>query len=151
MKKIASRIMAVFWTAIFLLGIAFFVYGGIHRWQNPPPPAEPTPTRKDMEDTYWRDGPISFDDLDRYTERYKGDVYCEHGRAFQVVERGKNYTLNIAVRDNVEDSLLGYWTGERVLEDDYVKFCGYVGDRKTYENVMGASNTVPSVRIIHLD
>lgn len=96
----------------------------------------------------------------RYAEEYKGKKVKYTGKVVQVIE-GSSFT---SYRVNVTKDRWGYYddtiyvifmdldkTTPRILEDDIITFYGTLGDLYTYETVMGASVTIPSVTALYID
>lgn len=96
----------------------------------------------------------------RYVEEYKGKKVKYTGKVVQVIE-GTSVT---SYRVNVTKDRWGYYddtiyvtfmdldkTTPRILEDDIITFYGILGDLYTYETVMGASVTIPSVTALYID
>lgn len=93
----------------------------------------------------------------RYAEEYKGKDIKYTGEVVQVI--GEN-----SFRVNVTKDKWGFYEDTvfvrfididdntpRILEDDIITFYGTVGDLYTYETVMGASVTIPSVNALYID
>lgn len=96
----------------------------------------------------------------RYAEDYKGKDVKYTGKVVQVIE---GYTMT-SYRVNVTKDKWGYYDDTvyvtfydsngntpRILENDIITFYGTLGDLYTYETVMGASVTIPSVLATYID
>ena len=96
----------------------------------------------------------------RYAEDYKGKDVKYTGKVVQVIE---GYTMT-SYRVNVTKDKWGYYDDTiyvtfydsngntpRILEDDIITFYGTLSDLYTYETVMGASVTIPSVLATYID
>lgn len=100
---------------------------------------------------------ITYDQLARYPDEYKGKFVKFYGKVLQVQESsgivvyrigtsGGYYSDNVIyVMGNKVD------TGGRILEDDYITVRGRSTGLYTYKSVLGASITIPSVYIEHID
>lgn len=101
---------------------------------------------------------VSYDDLMRYNEQYKGKIVHYTGQVRQVTEdKNGDYLLRIATKksswgDSYYDNviLVGY-KGDRLLEDDLVEVYGNSIGLITYEAVMGNSITIPAVSSLYIE
>ena len=102
---------------------------------------------------------ISYEELARYPDKYKGQYVKFRGEVIQVIEGGL-FTTKYAFRINVtqQGSYYTYWDDTvyvtykpkssdeaKILEDDIVTFYGVFDGDYTYTTVLGARVTVPSV------
>ncbi len=96
----------------------------------------------------------------RYAEDYKGKDVKYTGKVVQVID---GY-ISTSYRVNVTKDKWGYYDDTiyvtfidlddntpRILEDDIITFYGTLSDLYTYETVMGASVTIPSVIATYID
>jgi len=99
---------------------------------------------------------ITYDDLMRNVENYKGKVIYYRGEVIQVSQGiGDNYDLRIGVTPNefgiYNDIIWVNYRGSRVLENDLVDLWGNVKGLKTYTAVLGNEVTVPEVDALILN
>lgn len=96
----------------------------------------------------------------RYSEEYKGKDVKYTGKVVQVIEG----SISNSYRVNVTKDKWGYYddtiyvtfidldgSTPRILEDDIITFYGTLSDLYTYETVLGASVTIPSVTATYID
>lgn len=95
---------------------------------------------------------ISYEKLSRYPDKYQGERVKFTGKVIQVLEDGMGVTLRVEVTEGSygiwDDAMMVYFenqSGGRILEDDIVTFYGESTGIYTYESVLGAEISVPSV------
>lgn len=97
---------------------------------------------------------ISFDDLMRNSEQYKGTGVKLSGEVLQVLDGDGEYQLRVAVTPTdfgfYEDPVLVHYTGPRVLEDDVVTVRGTFIGLMTYEAIFGNPITLPEIQAASL-
>lgn len=96
---------------------------------------------------------ITYDQLARYLDEYKGKYIKFYGKVLQVQEASGLVVYRIGTAgsyysDNVIYAM-GYNvdTSGRILEDDFITVKGKSMGLYTYESVLGASITIPSMQI----
>lgn len=99
---------------------------------------------------------VSYSNLYRYYEKYVEEIIYFEGRVFDVEEISKNnYILLVSVgseRDFYDEGTVWLnYAGDRVLEEDVIKFWGRMKGLKSYETVIGGENTVPELDVMHLE
>ena len=92
---------------------------------------------------------IKSTDAYRYPEKYEGENVSFSGRVLQVMNGSSSTTLRISSKgrwDNVVYVTISkYDITTPILEDDNVTVYGTYDGNYTYETIMGASVTIPSV------
>lgn len=108
----------------------------------------PKPT-KETEIKY--DSKITYNNLSRNPEKYKGKGIVFTGKIIQVIESDSGSTYRIAINSNYNNVMVAYYfiknNENRLLENDIIRFKGLYTGLYTYKTVLGASQTVPSVII----
>ena len=100
---------------------------------------------------------VSYDDLMRNIENYKGKTVCFRGGVVQVQEESGNaYNLRVATAgsylyDYYKNIIYVNYKGPRFLEDDIIDVWGYVKGLKTYSAVLGNEITIPELDAFHLE
>ena len=99
---------------------------------------------------------ITYDQLARTPNDYKGKKCKFRGKVVQVQEGNNLVAMRIAVNGNYDNILYVIATnktlnGERVLENDYVTVYGTSAGIYTYTSVMGASISIPSMLVAKID
>lgn len=93
---------------------------------------------------------IDAKELDRNTENYVGDVYCDKGTIIQAVE-GNNQQYQFRIRIGDDDVIIfAHHQGDRFLDQDAVEVCAVIDGRLTYDSTMGGQITVPEVTVVHM-
>lgn len=114
----------------------------------PAPIPTATLTTKQMQDTAET---LSFRELARNTEQYKGKLLKYEGKVIQVMEDSGDYQLRVNVTkddyNNWSDTifLICPQCPTRPLEDDIVSFVAVVDGRLTYKSVLGGEITLPQL------
>ena len=99
---------------------------------------------------------ISYKELFRYAESYKGEKVYYKAKVIQTIENDGDFTLRAYVTpiNHIlwEDAILLDYNNApvRVLEGDIVHFVGIMEGLVTYEAALGYSVTVPSITILKL-
>lgn len=105
---------------------------------------------------------ISYKDLARTPDQYKGERIKFSGNVVQVCSEGESDSQYAVYRvatsgryDNVVYIYLDKWDylnlGKRILEDDRITFYGVFSGLITYETVLGANITIPSMKVEYVD
>lgn len=95
---------------------------------------------------------ISYDNLARYPDKYKGVPVTYQGQVIQKVSQTQfrvnvtedeygfwDDTVYIVLADNIKD--------ERIIEDDIITFMGLAQGEMTYESVLGNLVYIPRIDI----
>lgn len=95
---------------------------------------------------------ITFDDISRSPDKYKGKKVKFTGRVLQLVFEGTNISeLRMSTNGNYDDVILISYDPSkldgRILEDDNITVCGTFSKMYTYTTVLGSSQTVPLVYV----
>lgn len=99
----------------------------------------------------------SFEDVERYPQKYIGEKAYFKCKVWQVSERENEVILLVDVINpgsGTAGSLYVYYERKssdvpRILEDDYIKMWGELDGLKTYENILGQSITVPRFNMVY--
>ena len=98
---------------------------------------------------------ITYDQLARTPDEYKGEKVKFSGKVVQVIEGGSDIQIRLSVNDNYETILLGSYSPDivsrRVLEDDHITIYGTSVGTISYESTMGGTITIPGVQIEKID
>ena len=102
---------------------------------------------------------ISYTELARSPGEYEGEYVKFSGRVLQVCSEAKSALYYSTYRVGISGSYSNvmyiyvdnYGSGERILEDDWITFYGKFDGLYTYTTVMGASVTIPSVKVAYVD
>ena len=116
-----------------------------------PPTPMPTPTpepKLTMAERYKAAEHPTYEDLFRNSEDYEFKDVAFEGEVIQVIDDGTGtYTLRINVTEGEyfwDDAVLVLYTGDRILEEDIVRFVGTYTGPYTYESTLGGDITVPA-------
>lgn len=99
---------------------------------------------------------ITYDQLARTPDDYKGEKCKFKGKVIQVMEEDSIVVMRLAVNGNYDNILYVMTTsktlnGERILEDDYITVYGTSAGIYTYTTVLGASVSIPSMLVTKID
>lgn len=98
---------------------------------------------------------ITYDQLARTPDDYKGKKVKFYGKVIQVIEDDTNVQIRLAVNDNYDTVILGDYSknivSSRVLEDDHITIYGTSASTITYKSTMGGNITVPAILIEKID
>lgn len=102
---------------------------------------------------------IAYDDLARTPDKYEGELVKFSGYVVQVCSEASSpfyySTYRVATSGRYNNVVFiyvdNYGSGERILEDDYITFYGVYDGLYTYTTVMGASITIPSIKVAYVD
>lgn len=111
-------------------------------------------TEKELLKQYKASCTISYNDLARSPENYKGEYVFFSGRVVQVCSEASSAlyysTYRVATNGRYDDVALvyidNYGSGSRILEDDIISFYGKFDGLYTYTTVLGASITIPAIK-----
>lgn len=95
---------------------------------------------------------ITFEDISRSPDKYKGKKVKFTGRVVQLVSEGTYIgSLRMSTSGNYDDVILISYNPSkldvRILEDDNITVCGKFSEMYTYETVLGSSRTVPLIYV----
>lgn len=101
---------------------------------------------------------IPYDDLARYPSKYDGEYVKFYGKVVQVCSEATSSlyysTYRVATSGNYNNVVYiyvdNYNSGHRILEDDWITFYGQFDGLYTYTTVMGASITIPSIKVEYI-
>lgn len=98
---------------------------------------------------------ITYDQLARTPDSFKGQKVKFTGKVVQVMEKSGIVQIRLAVGDNYDTILLGTYSSSivpsRILEDDHITIYGTSTGTVTYKSTMGGNITIPGVRIAKID
>ena len=98
---------------------------------------------------------ITYDQLARTPDDFKGKKVKFYGKVVQVIDSGDSVQIRLAVDDNYDTVLLGEYDSKivssRVLEDDHITIYGTSVGVITYQSTMGGNITIPGVYIERID
>ena len=105
-----------------------------------------------LEEVKERAEQVSYEDLMRDEEEYLEEyIHYPRAKIIQVLgdeESGFKLHINVDRGEySWEDRVIGWWDGERFLEDDIVEFWGQYLGLEEWETVMGATRTSPSFEV----
>lgn len=95
---------------------------------------------------------ITYDQLARTPDDFKGKKVKFYGKVVQVIEGSGSVQIRLAVDDNYDTILLGEYSSStvssRVLEDDYITIYGTSVGTISYKSTMGGTITIPGASCI---
>ncbi len=98
---------------------------------------------------------ITYDQLARTPDDFKGKKVKFYGKVIQVIDSGSSVQIRLAVDDNYDTVLLGEYDSKivssRVLDDDHITIYGTSVGVITYKSTMGGNITIPGVYIERID
>lgn len=98
---------------------------------------------------------ITYDQLARTPDDFKGQKVKFYGKVIQVMEGDGSVQIRLAVDDNYDTILYGEYlasiVSSRILEDDYITIYGSSVGTITYQSTMGGNITIPGVYIDKID
>lgn len=92
----------------------------------------------------------SYEDILRNPDKHDGKQYQIYGKVLQKIEGSFYNALRVGTSGGFYDSVfyvtyIPFAMDENVIEDDYVTIYGTCDGVETYETIMGASVTIPSM------
>lgn len=98
---------------------------------------------------------ITYSQLARTPEDYKGKKVKFKGKVVQVMEGDGEVQIRLAVGGNYNNIIYGVYDSDlvssRVLEDDYITIMGLSAGLLTYTSTMGGEITIPSMIVQKID
>lgn len=98
---------------------------------------------------------ITYNQLARTPDDYKGKKVKFKGKVIQVMEGDGEVQIRLAVGGNYDNVIYGVYSSDlvssRVLEDDYITIMGLSAGLLTYTSTMGGEITIPSMLIQKID
>lgn len=102
---------------------------------------------------------ISYDSLSRTPDQYEGEYVKFTGKVVQVCSEASSAlyysTYRVATSGSYDNVVYiyvdNYGSGTRILEDDWITFYGEYDGLYSYTTVMGASVTIPSIKVKYID
>ena len=98
---------------------------------------------------------ITYDQLARTPDDFKGKKVKFTGKVVQVIEGSGSIQIRLAVNDNYDTILFVQYdssiVGSRVLEDDHITIYGTSAGTISYQSTMGGTITIPGVSIEKID
>lgn len=98
---------------------------------------------------------ITYDQLARTPDDYKGKKVKFNGKVVQVIEGDGRVNIRLAVNDDYDTILFCEYTSDivssRVLEDDHITIYGVSYGLYSYKSTMGGTITIPSVVVDKID
>lgn len=99
---------------------------------------------------------ITYDQLARTPDDYKGEKIKFYGKAVQVMEGNDTTAVRLAVDDNYDTILYcevpkSLTKNNRILEDDYITLSGVSYGLFTYSATIGGEITIPSMIVDVID
>lgn len=102
---------------------------------------------------------ISYDSLSRTPDQYKGEYVKFTGKVVQVCSEASSAlyysTYRVATSGSYNNVVYiyvdNYGSGTRILEDDWITFYGEYDGLYSYTTVMGASVTIPSIKVKYVE
>lgn len=94
---------------------------------------------------------ITYDQIARTPDDYKGKKLKFSGKVIQVMEGSGVVQIRLAVNDDYNSVLLGQYNSSivssRILEDDKITVYGTSSGLISYQSTMGGTITIPSINI----
>lgn len=102
---------------------------------------------------------IAYNELARTPDKYEDEYVVFTGYVVQVCSEASSplyySTYRVATMGRYDNVVLiyvdNYGSGRRILEDDTITFYGTYDGLYTYTTVMGASKTIPSIKVEYID
>ena len=130
--------------------------------KTPGPEKEPKKTPAQLKEDYIAHcESVSYDEIARYPDTYKGKDIKFKGKVIQVSEG--IFTSKNTYRIEVTEDEYGYWEdavlveykipegAANILEEDIVTFYGECTGTTSYKSVLGSTITIPSVEAKYID
>lgn len=98
---------------------------------------------------------ISYDQLARTPDDFKGQKVKFYGKVIQVMEDTSSTQIRLAVDDNYDTVLFAEYlpsiVQSRVLEDDYITIYGSSVGTISYKSTLGGTITIPGIYVDKID
>lgn len=98
---------------------------------------------------------ITYDQLARTPDQYKGSKVKFYGKVIQVIEDDGSVQIRLAVNDDYDHVVFGQYDSDivssRVLEDDKITIYGVSAGTISYQSTMGGQITIPGILIEKID
>ena len=98
---------------------------------------------------------ISYDQLARTPDDFKGKKVKFYGKVIQVIEGTASVQIRLAVNDDYDTVLLAEYSSSivssRVLDDDHITIYGTSTGTISYKSTMGGTITIPGVYVDKID
>lgn len=103
---------------------------------------------------------ISYEEIARNPNKYKGQKAVFKGCVHQVIENGKDINIIVGVTDT---GFFGFWDDNiyvdykasanesRILEEDIITMYGELKGLYTYQSVVGSTITIPHFKALFID
>lgn len=110
---------------------------------------------KEAEEAQGYETGITYEQLARTPDDYKGKKVKFYGKVIQIIEGSSTIQVRLAVNDNYDTVLYGEYAksivSSRVLENDYITIYGTSSGTISYTSTMGGTITIPGVAISKID
>lgn len=98
---------------------------------------------------------ITYEQLARTPDDFKGKKIKFYGKVVQVLEGGSTVQIRLAVNDDYDTILFGEYlssiVSSRILEDDEITIYGTSVGTVSYQSTLGGTITIPGVSIDRID
>lgn len=106
---------------------------------------------KEEEEKRGYDTGISFEQLARTPDDFKGKKVKFSGEVLQVMENDEEVRIRLAVNNDYSAIVYGVYdssiVSSRILEDDYITIMGLSAGLYSYESTSGAQVTIPLIYV----
>lgn len=110
---------------------------------------------KEEEEKKGYDTGITYGQLARNPDDYKGKKVKFEGKVIQVMEGDGETQIRLAVNGSYDNVIYGVYDSDivesRILEDDYITVYGNSAGLLTYTSTMGGEITIPSMLVVKID
>lgn len=111
--------------------------------------------KKENEEKVGYNTGITYSQLARTPDDYKGKKVKFSGRVIQVIEGSGETNLRLTVNGDYNSVVLLVYNPSivesRILENDYITFYGIAKGLHTYESTMGGMITIPLIQVDKID
>ncbi len=98
---------------------------------------------------------ITYDNIARDPDTYKGEKVKFYGKVIQVIEGDSTVQIRLAVNSNYNQIIFGEYdkkiVSSRILEDDKITIYGISVGVISYKSTMGGTITIPGIAIDRID
>lgn len=98
---------------------------------------------------------ITYDQLSRTPDDFKWELVKYSGKVVQVMEGDYAISIRLAINDNSETVIYGYYQSDivskRILEGDHITVYGRFEGIETYESITGKPISIPKISIDKID